>query len=282
MTAAIKIAIVEDNIDNIGTFEYAISQLTTRVELVGVAKDETEAYALLTDRKTDLVFLDIQLRTTTIFSVLERIYAEGLTLPELVFLTAHGSFENAVKAIQFACLDFVTKPFNPDDIEQSLQRYLAKKQYTQPSPQAEIGLLLQLLKTDMHTPKSIAIQLSRGIIEMVELPQVVFIEADENISKVHMAEGKTLLSHKNFGHYLALLSDNIDFIQISKSYLVNVTQMKQYNHQDRSLKLKTGQNLIVSHRFSRELHKFLLSNQKQLVTAGKFDFIKNIFKSGPK
>nr|HRD08111.1 hypothetical protein [Saprospiraceae bacterium] len=84
MTAAIKIAIVEDNIDNIGTFEYAISQLTTRVELVGVAKDETEAYALLTDRKTDLVFLDIQLRTTTIFSVLERIYAEGLTLPELV------------------------------------------------------------------------------------------------------------------------------------------------------------------------------------------------------
>ena len=69
-----------------------------------------------------------------------------------------------------------------------------------------------------HT-KSIAIQLSRGIIEMVELPQVVFIEADENISIVHMAEGKTLLSHKNFGHYLALLSDNIDFIQISKVIL---------------------------------------------------------------
>ena len=34
----------------------------------------------------------------------------------------------------------------------------------------------------MHTPKSIAIQLSQGIIEMVELLQVVFIEADENIS----------------------------------------------------------------------------------------------------
>ena len=195
MTAAIKIAIVEDNIDNIGTFEYAISQLTTRVELVGVAKDETEAYALLGRSQDGPGISGYPATHYYHFQCTGKNLCGGLTLPELVFLTAHGSFENAVKAIQFACLDFVTKPFNPDDIEQSLQRYLAKSN-TQPSPQAEIGLLLQLLKTDMHTPKSIAIQLSRGIIEMVELLQVVFIEADENISIVHMAEGKTLLSHK--------------------------------------------------------------------------------------
>ncbi|MBK8701376.1 MAG: response regulator transcription factor [Saprospiraceae bacterium] len=282
MTGPIHIAIVEDNHDNIETFQYVLSQLTMPVHLAGIARDETEAYAVLTNEAVELVFLDIQLRTTTIFSVLEKVYKEGHILPELVFLTAHGSFENAVKAIQFACLDFVTKPFDARDIENTMQRYLAKKQTSPPNQQPEIGLLLQLLKNDIHTPKSMAIQLSRGIIELVDLDQILYIEADENITIVHLADKPPLHSNKNFGHYLSLLADNLDFIQISKSYLVNVSHIRQYNHQDKSLKLKTGQTLIVSHRFSRELHKFLLSNQQQVLTEGKFDFIKNLFKSGSK
>jgi two-component system, LytTR family, response regulator len=282
MTSPIQIAIVEDNADNIETFQYVVSQLTTPVQLAAVANDELGALSILTHPGIELVFLDIQLRNTTIFSVLEKAFKEGPISPELVFLTAHGSFENALKAIQYACLDFVTKPFHTSDIENSLQRYLAKKHNAPNNQQPEIGLLLQLLKNDMHTPKSMAIQLSRGIIELVDLHLIVYIEADENISMVHLADGQSLHSNKNFGHYLNLLSDNLDFIQISKSYLVNVAHIRQYNHQDKSLRLKTGQTLIVSHRFSRELHRFLLSNQKQLLSEGKFDFIKNLFKSGPK
>ncbi len=282
MTKPIQIAIVEDNDDNIRTFKYVLTQLSMPVHLAGIARDGEEAYSVLTNPAIALVFLDIQLRNTTIFNVLERVFKDGHLLPELVFLTAHGSFENAVKAIQFACLDFVTKPFNTADIENTMLRYITKKQASSHNQQPEIGLLLQLLKNDIHTPKSMAIPLSRGIIELVDLHLIVYIEADENISVVHLSNGQSLHSNKNFGHYLSLLSDNFDFIQISKSYLVNVSHIRQYNHQDKSLKLKTEHTLIVSHRFSRELHKFLLSNQKQLLSEGKFDFIFNLFKSWTK
>lgn len=279
MTGIINVAIIEDNVDNIEILQYTLTQLTSQVNLIGVAQTDEEAYPLLLNKTVDLAFLDIQLRNTTIFTVLEKLYKEGHVLPELVFLTAHGSFENALKAIQFACLDFVTKPFHTIDIENALQRFIVKKANKQQNQQTEIGFLLQLLRNDMQSPKTIAIQLHKGIIEIVDLIQIVYIEADENVSIIHLSNNQILNSSKSFGHYLSLLSDNHDFIQISKSCLVNLAHIKQYNHQDKSLKLKNNDSLVVSHRFSRVLHKFLLSNQKHLVQDEKFGFIKNLFKS---
>lgn len=273
----IHIAIVEDNSDNIATLKYALSQTAYNITIVAEAKNADEAYSVLADEQVELAFLDIQLRESTIFSVLEKLFKEGKSLPELVFTTAHGSFENALKAIQFACLDFVTKPFSNEDIEHAVQRYLIKKE-TKHHQQTEIGFLLQLLRNDIQSPKTIAVQLQRGIIEIVELAHMVYIEADGNVSIIYLTNNQKLYSSKNFGHYLGLLSDKKEFVQISKSYLVNLTHVKQYNHQDKSLKLKTNESLVVSHRFSKGLHKYLLNNQKDLINQSMFDFLKGWFK----
>lgn len=278
MKEQIHIAIVEDNNDNIETLKYTLSRLDLNISIDAIARTADEAFKALTNDNVDLAFLDIQLRDTNIFTVLEVLFKEGRILPELVFLTAHGSFENALKAIQYACLDFVTKPFDTKDIENALQRYLVKKESSYPPQQKEIGLLLQLLKSDIHSPKTIAIQLSRGIIELVEIQSIVYIEADENVSKIHLSVNGIMHSSKNFGHYLGLLSDNINFVQISKSLLVNVQHVKQYHHQDKSMKLKNNQGLIVSHRFSSGVQRFLLTNQKDLISEGKLSYIKKLFK----
>lgn len=278
MKEQIRIAIVEDNNDNIETLKYTLSRLDMDISIDAIARTADEAYTALTNDPVDLAFLDIQLRDTNIFTVLEVLFKEDRRLPELVFLTAHGSFENALKAIQYACLDFVTKPFDVKDIENALRRYLVKKDSRHPPQQKEIGLLLQLLKSDIHSPKSIAIQLSRGIIELVEVQNIMYIEADENVSNIYLSVGGIMHSSKNFGHYLGLLSDNINFIQISKSLLVNIQHVKQYHHQDKSMKLKNNQSLIVSHRFSPGVQKFLLNNQKDLVSEGKLSYIKKLFK----
>ena len=274
----IYIAIVEDNSDNIATLKYALSQTPYHITVVAEAKNADEAYRVLSDDRVELAFLDIQLRDSTIFSVLEKLFQEGKTLPDLVFTTAHGSFENALKAIQFACLDFVTKPFSHEDIEHAVQRYLNKKEIKQ-NKGTEIGFLLQLLRNDIQSPKTMAVQLQRGIIEIVDLANMLYIEADENISVVHLSNNQKLHSSKNFGHYLALLTDKKEFVQIGKSCLVNLNHVKQYNHQDKSLRLKNNESLVVSHRFSKSLHKYLLNNQKDLVNQGMFDFLKGLFGS---
>lgn len=276
----INAAIIEDNSDIIETLKYSLAQLSLPVTVVEVAQTAEDAYNALQNASVELAFLDIQLRDATIFDVLEKLFYEGRKLPELVFITAHGSFENALKAIQFACLDFVTKPFDTSDIEAAVRRYSDKRNSKQQNQQTQIGFLLQLLRGDLQTLKSIAIALPKGVIELVDLQQIVYIQADENISHVHLSDGKVLHSTRHLGHYIELFTGNTDFFQISKSCLINLSHLRQYNHQDKSLKLKTNESLTVSHRFSRGLHKFLLNSQhKHLIGGSQFNFLKNLFKS---
>ena len=277
MSVKISIGIVEDNNDNIANLKYTLSQTAYNVDVCNIARTPTEAYNLLQDDKLDLAFLDIQLKDSNIFNVLQKLYEEGKPLPELVFTTAHGNFENALRAIQFACLDFVTKPYSVTDIEKAIGRFLSKKENSQ-HQNTDIAYLLQLLRNDAQASKTIAIQLLRGIIEIVDLVQIKYIEADENMSIIHLPNNQILNSGKSFGHYLNLLTDNKDFVQISKSYLVNLTHVRQYSHVAKSIKFKSNESLVVSHRFSRVLHKYLLNNRKELTKDSKFAFIKNLFK----
>ncbi len=259
----IHVGIVEDNPENIETLKYVLAQLETPVTLAGEARTMEEAYPLLKNERLDLAFLDIQLRKGTTFEVLEKLFSEGSKLPEIVFVTAHGSFENALKAIQFACLDFVTKPFSKPGIEAAVHRYLKKQDSSLENQQAQVGLLLQLLRDDMQTPKSVAITLSKGVLEFVDLQQIIHIEANESMSKVKLSDGKILRSTKHLGHYIDLLLGHPGFKQISKSCLVNTAHLKQYNHREKVLLLKNGESLIASHRYSRSLRKQLLENQQK-------------------
>lgn len=259
----IRIGIVEDNIDNINTLKYILDLVDIPVTITGEAQTKEEAYTLLKEGRIDLVFLDIQLRKGTIFEVLEKLYEERVKLPEMIFVTAHGSFENALNAIRFACIDFVTKPIDKVTIDMALNRYLQKRESSHGDIQKQVNFLLNLLSHDIQNPKSIAINLPKGILDFIDLEEIVYIQADENMAKVKLVNNKTLRSVKHLGYYIELLYGHGEFVQISKSLLVNTIHLKQYNHREKSLILKNGETLIASHRFSRNLKKQLLEAQQK-------------------
>lgn len=259
----IRIGIVEDNIDNIKTLKYILNQVNISTTLLGEAQTIEEAYTLLKDGRLDLVFLDIQLRKGTIFDVLEKLYEENVKLPKMIFVTAHGSFENALNAIRFACIDFVTKPVDKSTIQLALGRFLEKRESSHQDMQKQVGFLLNLLSHDIQKPKSIAINLAKGVLDFTDLNQIVYVQADENMSQIKLLNNNILRSVKHLGYYIDLLYSHQEFIQISKSFLVNTIHLKQYNHREKTLVLKNGETLIASHRFSRNLRKQLLDSQQK-------------------
>jgi len=267
----IRTGIVEDNIENIKTLKYLLNQIDPGLEIIGEAQNMEEAYSLLKNNYLDVVFLDIQLRKGTIFEVLDKLIKDNVQLPEIIFVTAHGSFENALNAIKFACIDFITKPVDRESIEAALDRFRHKKQPEKMDLQKQVGFLLDIMNKDAQKPESIAINLSRGILEFTELKEIVYIEADKNMSKVKLLSGQTLRSVKHLGHYLELLHAHWEFIQISKSCLVNKNHLKQYNQRNKTLVLNNGESLVASHRFSRNLKKELIEgSNKKLGILGKW------------
>ena len=73
------------------------------------AEDGEQALERLADEPVDAVLLDLQMPKRDGFAVLEALRERGIDVPVIV-LTAHGSIEKAVRAVQLGAADFVEKP----------------------------------------------------------------------------------------------------------------------------------------------------------------------------
>src|SRR6185436_6129474 len=73
------------------------------------AADGVEALAALESGGIDAVLLDMQMPRLDGLGLLAAMRERGLAVPSLV-LTAHGSIEQAVKAVRLGAFDFIEKP----------------------------------------------------------------------------------------------------------------------------------------------------------------------------
>jgi DNA-binding NtrC family response regulator len=118
-----RILIVDDDPD-------IVLALENRVTWMGhepvTAADGKEALRIIQTEQPDLVLLDIQLPVYSGIDILQQLHdsakkhapADGSTpsITPIVMLTAFGTIELAVKAMQLGAVDFITKPFTGDHI----------------------------------------------------------------------------------------------------------------------------------------------------------------------
>jgi DNA-binding NtrC family response regulator len=92
---------------------------------VVTAANGKEAYAIIQERALDLLLCDWRMPEMDGGALLKLLRDEGrlIDLPVLV-MTAHGTSNNAIEAIQFGAYDFVTKPFDLDDVLVTIRRAL--------------------------------------------------------------------------------------------------------------------------------------------------------------
>ena len=92
---------------------------------VMTAANGKEAYAIIQSQALDLLLCDWRMPEMDGGALLKLLSEDGrlVDLPVLV-MTAHGTSNNAIEAIQFGAYDFVTKPFDLDDVLVTIRRAL--------------------------------------------------------------------------------------------------------------------------------------------------------------
>jgi two-component system response regulator AtoC len=86
---------------------------------VSEAADGKTALASAKDNPPDLMVLDNKMPSPSGMEVLKRIRAEGLTFP-IIMLTAHGNVETAVEAMKNGATEYLTKPFDLEELKLSI------------------------------------------------------------------------------------------------------------------------------------------------------------------
>ncbi|MCO5224607.1 MAG: response regulator transcription factor [Thermomicrobiales bacterium] len=83
-----------------------------------------EALAIVNQESPDLVVLDVMMPDMDGFETLRRIRQQS-TVP-VVMLTARGSDMDKLKGLQSGADDYITKPFNPDELEARIAAILRR------------------------------------------------------------------------------------------------------------------------------------------------------------
>lgn len=114
----IDLLIVDDETD----FRESASRYFARLGFrVDQAEDGEEALNVSTNKKFDVVVLDIHMPGINGIKVLEQLMKRD-PAPKVIMLTGGGTIENAVESIKKGAYDFLTKPAKLDDLARMIQR----------------------------------------------------------------------------------------------------------------------------------------------------------------
>src|SRR5579871_3463578 len=94
---------------------------------VMTAEDGEQGLAMLKEHHIDLVVTDLKMPKVDGMTLLKTALEEDPELP-VVIVTAHGTIDTAVEALKSGAFDFVTKPFDKDEVRQIVGKALKTRE----------------------------------------------------------------------------------------------------------------------------------------------------------
>ena len=91
------------------------------------AEDGEKGLAQLREHHIDLIITDLKMPRVDGMTLLKRALEEEPELP-VVMITAHGTIDTAVEALKLGAFDFVTKPFDKDEVRQIVAKALRTRE----------------------------------------------------------------------------------------------------------------------------------------------------------
>jgi len=144
---------------------------------VDAARDGKEALKLLRDRGYDLMLTDQRMPKMDGLELLERVRADYTDLP-VVLMTAYGSVSTAVEAMKRGAADYLTKPFERDELLIVVQKVL--RQHKLESEVASLhGTLRERYSLNNIIGKSAPMQSVFSLIERVSTTDVPVLVTGE-------------------------------------------------------------------------------------------------------
>jgi len=210
------------------------------IEIVGEAKDGTDAEEKISAFKPELLFLDVQMPGGDGFSLLEKL---DPPLPLVIFTTAYDEF--AVKAFEFNALDYLLKPVDPNRLVAALEKLRGRTPGG--APAAAAGRLL---------PEDKVFVREGDRCWFVPVKNIRLLESEGNYTRVHFDDQKPQLFRS-----LTAMEERLDakaFFRANRKQVINlawVEGIEPWFSGGLLVKLKGGMKVELSRRQAQEFRE---------------------------
>jgi two-component system response regulator LytT len=200
------------------------------LSVIALFNDPYKAIIFLKQYKPDLIFLDIQMPGISGIQIAESFDYH----PMIIFTTAHNNY--AVDGFNLNALDYLLKPFDFERFYKAVAKAKEKFEIQNQYKSIQIANKFIIIKIEYKNVK-------------IYLPDILFIEAIDNYSKIHTYQ-KKYLTHQNLKNISSLLPEN-EFIRVHKSFIIHIPKIIHFTNKNVVVGEKT---LPVGRTFA---HKFL-------------------------
>ena len=115
------VLVVEDNDLNRRLF---VDLLTTRKHTILEATDGQSALDLVAKKKPDLILMDIQLPSVSGLEITQQIRKMTIKQPKIVAVSAFALKQDADKALEAGCDDYISKPISIGSLFTTIDKIL--------------------------------------------------------------------------------------------------------------------------------------------------------------
>ncbi len=161
-------------------------------------------------KEPDLMIVDQQMPQLTGLEVLERLRERGLDIPAIL-ATAHGSEETAVAAFRLGIRDYVIKPFDTNEISDSVDRALRESRLQRERDQ----LVQQLMESNSQLQRraqelNVLYGVGKSVASSLDLEEVLHRVVEAAVYVVGAEEGSLMLLDPEQGELYHRASKNLD------------------------------------------------------------------------
>lgn len=243
----IRAILVDDEGSARDVLENLLKRFCPNVELLDKCANLELAVESIKQHAPDLVFLDIQMPNYAGFEIVR--FFEKIDF-SIIFVTAYDQY--ALRAFEISAVDYLLKPIDIERLKSSIERV------SQLESTKEYAERFHLLGKTLETNKlESIIVLDKGFQEMVQLKDIIAIEAQESYCFIHTVSDRKYTVSKNLKHFERLLADSPTFFRTHKSWIIQKTHILNYSKTLGTINMTDGTSAKLSKYKKVEFEGFL-------------------------
>jgi two-component system LytT family response regulator len=216
--------IIDDEKDALEGLKTLLIQSHPDIKVLAKCENAVQGIREIAGHKPDLVFLDIEMPGKDGFFVAKELKSLEID-STIIFVTAYDQY--AIKAIKHAAFDFITKPIDPDELALAVTRFKSRNE------KEIIKEKLECLSNYLDK-QHIRFSTNRGF-TLINPESIVYCQAEGNYTELIINDDERIVVTQQIGQIEKQLKQN--FIRISRSYLLNVYYLKEYNSKKKTVSL---------------------------------------------
>jgi len=208
------------------------------IEIVGEARNGSEAFEMIKKLSPDLLFLDINMPEMNGFELIKHLEE----IPQVIFVTAYDEF--ALKAFEVNALDYLLKPVDPKRLQESIKK-LTNSDEDFTSNQNEF-----LASKDRTLTLEDKVFIKDGEkCWFIELRKIRMLESDGNYVKVYFDTSRPLLLRS-----LNSFEERLDarfFFRANRKFIINlqwISSIENWFNGGLRVELMEGEKVEISRR----------------------------------